>query len=84
MGCSGTGGGGGLVKRGNIVDELSPLDSGNSHPYKYHLYVRFQVLTAASIKFRFVFWDVLSCKKIINRRFRGTCDRLDDEVSMYL
>jgi hypothetical protein len=31
--------------------------------------VRFQVLTAASMKFRFVFWDVLPCKIIVDRRF---------------
>jgi hypothetical protein len=24
-------------------------------------------------KFRFVFWDVLPCKIIVDRRFRGTC-----------
>jgi hypothetical protein len=36
-------------------------------------YSRFQVLTAASMKFRFVFWDVLPCKIIVDRRFRGTC-----------
>jgi hypothetical protein len=24
-------------------------------------------------KFRFVFWDVLPCKMIVDRRFRGTC-----------
>jgi hypothetical protein len=35
--------------------------------------VRFQVLTAASMKFRFVFWDVLQCKIIVDQRFRGTC-----------
>jgi hypothetical protein len=35
--------------------------------------VRFQVFTAASMKFRFVFWDVLPCKIIVDRRFRGTC-----------
>jgi hypothetical protein len=35
--------------------------------------LRFQVLTAASMKFRFVFWDVLPCKIIVDRRFRGTC-----------
>jgi hypothetical protein len=35
--------------------------------------VRFQVLTAARMKFRFVFWDVLPCKIIVDRRFRGTC-----------
>jgi hypothetical protein len=37
------------------------------------LHVRFQVLTAASMKFRIVFWDVLPCKIIVDRRFRGTC-----------
>jgi hypothetical protein len=36
-------------------------------------YVRFQVLTAASMKFRIVFWDVLPCKIIVDRRFRDTC-----------
>jgi hypothetical protein len=35
--------------------------------------VRFQVLTAASTKFRIVLWDVLLCKIIVDRRFRGTC-----------
>jgi hypothetical protein len=35
--------------------------------------VRFQVLTAVNMKFRFVFWDVLPCKIIVDRRFRGTC-----------
>jgi hypothetical protein len=35
--------------------------------------VRFQVLTAASMKFRIVFWDVLPCKIIVDWRFRGTC-----------
>jgi hypothetical protein len=33
--------------------------------------VRFQVLTAASMMFRIVFWDVLPCKMIVERRFRG-------------
>jgi hypothetical protein len=33
--------------------------------------VRLQVLTAASTKFRCVFWDVLPCKMIVDRRFRG-------------
>jgi hypothetical protein len=32
--------------------------------------VRFQVLTAASMMFRIVFWDVLPCKMIVDRRFR--------------
>jgi hypothetical protein len=38
-----------------------------------YMHVRFQVLTAASMKFRFVFWDILPCKIIVDRRFRGTC-----------
>jgi hypothetical protein len=33
--------------------------------------VRFQVLTAASMVFRVVFWDILPCKMIVDRRFRG-------------
>jgi hypothetical protein len=33
--------------------------------------VRFQVLTAASMMFRIIFWDVLPCKMIVGRRFRG-------------
>jgi hypothetical protein len=35
------------------------------------LHVRFQVLTAASMMFRTVFWDILPCKMIVDRRFRG-------------
>jgi hypothetical protein len=34
--------------------------------------VRFQVLTATSMKLRIVFWDALQCKIIVDRRFRGT------------
>jgi hypothetical protein len=26
-----------------------------------------------NVKFRIVFWDVLPCKIIVDRRFRGTC-----------
>jgi hypothetical protein len=33
--------------------------------------VRFQVLTAASMMFRVVFWAILPCKMIVDRRFRG-------------
>jgi hypothetical protein len=33
--------------------------------------VKFQVLTAASMMFRVVFWDILLCKIIVYRRFRG-------------
>jgi hypothetical protein len=42
-------------------------------PTRNKQYVRFQVLTAASMKFRFVSWDVLPCKIIVDRCFRGTC-----------
>jgi hypothetical protein len=35
--------------------------------------VRFKVLTGASMKFRIVFLDVLPCKIIVDRRFRGMC-----------
>jgi hypothetical protein len=33
----------------------------------YSSFVRFQVLTAASMMFRIVFWDVLPCKIIVDR-----------------
>jgi hypothetical protein len=33
--------------------------------------VRFQALTAASMMFRVVFWVILPCKMIVDRRFRG-------------
>jgi hypothetical protein len=52
--------------------------------------VRFQVLAAASMKFRIVFWDVMPCKIIVERRYRGTCclqqqgDHPDDGGSKYL
>jgi hypothetical protein len=45
--------------------------------------VRFQVLTAASMKFRIVFWDVLPCKIIVGRRFRGTCCLHHQSVNNY-
>jgi hypothetical protein len=32
-------------------------------------HVRFQVLTAASMKFRIVFWDVLPCKIVVDNNF---------------
>jgi hypothetical protein len=36
--------------------------------------VRFQVLTAAGKMFRVVFWDIMPCKKIVGRPFRGAYD----------
>jgi hypothetical protein len=41
---------------------------------KYVRLVRFQVLTAASMMFRAVFWVVLPCKMIVDRRFRLITD----------
>jgi hypothetical protein len=55
------------AKRGCITK------GGSSYFVNYLLPVRFQVLTVASMKFRFVFWDVPPCKIIVNGRFRGTC-----------
>jgi hypothetical protein len=60
-----------------FIPEVSSLDSGgicllvfgflsNERPL-----VRFQVRTAASMMFRIVFWNVLPCKIIVDRRFRG-------------
>jgi hypothetical protein len=46
--------------------------------------VRFQVLTAASMMFRIVFWDVFPCKIIVDRRFRGTyCFHPETSVDNY-
>jgi hypothetical protein len=38
--------------------------------FKHLFLVRFQVLTAACMMFRVVFWDILPCKMIVDRRFR--------------
>jgi hypothetical protein len=53
------------------------------------LFVRFQLLTAASMKFR-VFWDVAPCSQVdVDRRFRGAYylhhgdDRHDDGGSTH-
>jgi hypothetical protein len=43
---------------------------------------RFQVLTAASMMFRVVFWVILPCKMIVDRRFRGPyCLHHQDNVA---
>jgi hypothetical protein len=40
-------------------------------PWIILIHVRFQVLTAMSMKFR-VFWDVMPCSQVdVDRRFRG-------------
>jgi hypothetical protein len=45
-----------------------------------YVVVRFQVLTAASMMFRIVIWDVLPCKMIIDRRFRGAYSLMMEAV----
>jgi hypothetical protein len=48
-------------------------------------FVRFQVLTAASMMFRVVFWNILPCKIIVDRRYRGAYWLIpDDGGSTYL
>jgi hypothetical protein len=32
-----------------------------------------RILVKRIMKFRIVFWDVLPCKMIVDRRFRGAC-----------
>jgi hypothetical protein len=57
-----------------VVSYLEAEISG-SHDDEYEnclVGVRFQVLTAAGMMFRIVFWDVLLCKTIVDRRFRGS------------
>jgi len=48
--------------------------------------MRFQVLTAASMKFRIVFWDILPCKKLSTdvSEVRAASIIPDDESSTYL
>jgi hypothetical protein len=42
--------------------------------------VRFQVLTAASMMFRIVFWDVLPCKIIVDNYFTGQEDNSEQKA----
>jgi hypothetical protein len=57
-----------------VICKRQNLSTVNNKTY----FVRFQVLTAASMKFRIDFWDVLLCKIIVDRCFR------DDGCSTYL
>jgi hypothetical protein len=70
-----------FIMRQNVLTRAQTL-----RIYKVMEFVSFQVLTAASMKFRIVFWDVLPCKIIVDRRFRGTCCSLipDEGGSTYL
>jgi hypothetical protein len=56
-----------------ILAQVTVIMEDQREYLTYNSLVRFQVLTAANMKFRFVFWDVLPCKIIVDRRFRGTC-----------
>jgi hypothetical protein len=50
----------------NITMVISkPVIQHDPCPVVYMI-VRFQVITAASMKFRIVFWDVLPCKIIVD------------------
>jgi hypothetical protein len=48
--------------------------------------VIFQVIAAASMMFRVVFWDILPCKMIVDRRFRGAycLHHLKSNLSFYV
>jgi hypothetical protein len=45
--------------------------------------VRFQVLTAASMKFRFVLWDILPCKIIVIALMREAARTSETSVDNY-
>jgi hypothetical protein len=51
--------------------DIRPVFAGLKYVETTPVRVRFQVLTAASMKFRFVFWDILPCKIIVDRRLRN-------------
>jgi hypothetical protein len=47
--------------------QFRDIDLPNQHEHEQlFIFVRFQVLTAASMMFRIVFWDVLLCKMIVD------------------
>jgi hypothetical protein len=58
----------------NPVHTLRPYFCNTVKLLNTYVFVRFQVLTAASM-IRIVFWDVLPCKMIVDRRFRGAYAR---------
>jgi hypothetical protein len=54
-----------------LVVEFVKIVQGDRPPVDRQLtdsHVRFQVLTAASMMFRVVFWDILPCKMIVDPR----------------
>jgi hypothetical protein len=61
------------VETGNSSRLLVVLDNITCKTLKNNtsMDVRFQVLTAASMMFRAVFWVILPCRMIVDRRFRG-------------
>jgi hypothetical protein len=50
----------------SIVIEVT----ASQFPQRITVYVRFQVLTAASMMFRVVFWDIMQCKITNTRRWK--------------
>jgi hypothetical protein len=54
-----------------ILSQAFQMLPNHHHQQQLYAGVRFQVLTAASMMFRVVFWDILPCKMIVERRFRG-------------
>jgi hypothetical protein len=55
-----------------LLSIFLPLFFRTNLSLKTQIHVRFQVLTAASMKFRFVFWDVLPCKMIVDHHGGST------------
>jgi hypothetical protein len=50
-----------------------PWGRWNHSTYSHPVSSRTILILFALMKFRIVFWDVLPCKIIVHRRFRGTC-----------
>jgi hypothetical protein len=46
-----------------------------------YLLVRFQVLTAASMMFRVVFWVILPCNHFTRKKTRNTCKMITREYN---
>jgi hypothetical protein len=59
------------MDRINTCLQKDPKNFNIFHFSDWFMFVRFQVLTAASMMFRVVFWVILPCKMIVDRRFRG-------------
>jgi hypothetical protein len=61
-----------ILKERQTMDNVQKVCYFNTPSLQtFRIYVTFQVLTVASMMFRIVFWDVLPCKIIVDRRFSG-------------